>query len=42
MTHPHGLAYRQYRYRLAEIAAHVGVYAAIVSRRLKQVKDANV
>lgn len=42
VTHPHGLTYRQYRYRLAEIAAHVSVHAATVSRRLKQVKDANV
>jgi hypothetical protein len=41
-TYPHGLAYRQYRYPLAEIAAHVSVHAATASRRLKQLKDANV
>ena len=30
------MAYRQYGYRLAEIADHLGVHAATVSRRLKQ------
>ena len=32
-------AYRQYGYRLAEIANHLGVHAATVSRRLKQAED---
>jgi putative transposase len=35
-------AYRRYGYRLAEIADHLGVHAATVSRRLKQAEDANV
>jgi AraC-like DNA-binding protein len=35
-------AYRQYGYRLAEIATHLGVHAATVSRRLKQAEQANV
>jgi hypothetical protein len=35
-------AYRQYGYRLAEIADHLGVHAATVSRRLKQAEEANV
>ncbi|MBP8116766.1 MAG: transposase [Nitrospira sp.] len=35
-------AYRQYGYRLAEIADHLGVHAATVSRRLKRTEDASV
>jgi REP element-mobilizing transposase RayT len=35
-------AYRQYGYRLAEIADHLGVHAATVSRRLKQAEQTNV
>ena len=35
-------AYRQYGYRLHEIAAHLGVHAATVSRRLKQAEQASV
>lgn len=35
-------AYRQYGYRLAEIAAHLGVHPATVSRRLKQAEEVNV
>ena len=35
-------AYRDYGYRLAEIADHLGVHAATVSRRLKQAEQANV
>ena len=35
-------AYRQYGYRLAEIADHLGVHAATVSRRLKQAEQALV
>jgi len=35
-------AYRQYGYRLAEIADHLGVHAATVSRRLKRAEDASV
>lgn len=35
------MAYRQYGYRLAEIADHLGVHAASVSRRLKQAEQAN-
>ena len=35
-------AYRQYGYRLAEIADHLGVHAATISRRLKQAEHANV
>jgi hypothetical protein len=35
-------AYRRYGYRLAEIAAHLGVHAATVSRRLKQAERATV
>ncbi len=36
------VAYRQYGYRLHEIAAHLGVHYATVSRRLKQAEDENV
>lgn len=36
------VAYRQYGYRLAEIAEHLGVHAATVSRRLKQAEQSNV
>ncbi|MBI3355910.1 MAG: helix-turn-helix domain-containing protein, partial [Nitrospirae bacterium] len=36
------MAYRTYGYRLAEIADHLGVHAATVSRRLKQAEQANV
>ena len=36
------LAYRQYGYRLQEIADHLGVHYATVSRRLKQAELANV
>ena len=36
------LAYRQYGYRLHEIAEHLGVHYATVSRRLKQAEQANV
>ena len=35
-------AYRQYGYRLAEIADHLGVHAATVSRRLKRAEQENV
>lgn len=35
-------AYRQYGYRLAEIADHLGVHAVTVSRRLKKAEKANV
>jgi putative transposase len=35
-------AYRQYGYRLAEIADHLGAHAATVSRRLKQAEQPNV
>lgn len=35
-------AYRQYGYRLVEIADHLGVHAATVSRRLKQAEQSNV
>jgi hypothetical protein len=35
-------AYRQYGYRLAEIANHLGVHPATVSRRLKQAEQLNV
>lgn len=35
-------AYRQYGYRLAEIADYLGVHAATVSRRLKRGEQANV
>jgi hypothetical protein len=35
-------AYRTYGYRLAEIAVHLGVHAATVSRRLRQAEEANV
>ena len=35
-------AYRQHGYRLAEIATHLGVHYATVSRRLKQAEQANV
>lgn len=31
-----GRAYREYGYRLAEIAQHLGVHYATVSRRLQQ------
>jgi hypothetical protein len=36
------VAYRQYGYRLHEIAAHLGVHYATVSRRLKQAEQTNV
>jgi putative transposase len=36
------VAYRQYGYRLAEIAEHLGVHAATVSRRLKQAEQSDV
>jgi REP element-mobilizing transposase RayT len=36
------IAHRQYGYRLAEIAEHLGVHAATVSRRLKEAEQANV
>lgn len=36
------VAYRQYGYRLHEIATHLGVHYATVSRRLKQAEQANV
>jgi REP element-mobilizing transposase RayT len=36
------VAYRQYGYRLREIAEHLGVHYATVSRRLKQAEQANV
>jgi len=35
-------AYRQYGYRLQEIADHLGVHPATVSRRLKQAEQADV
>lgn len=35
-------AYRQYGYRLVEIAEHLGVHAATVSRRLKQAEQADI
>ena len=35
-------AYRQYGYRLAEIADYLGVHVATVSRRLKQAEQANM
>ncbi|MBX3324921.1 MAG: transposase [Nitrospira sp.] len=35
-------AYRQHGYRLAEIAAHLGVHYATVSRRLKQAEQTKV
>ncbi len=35
-------AYRQYGYRLADIADHLGVHAATVSRRLKRAEQENV
>lgn len=35
-------AHRQYGYRLAEIANHLGVHPATVGRRLKQAEQANV
>ena len=35
-------AYRQYGYRLAEIADHLAVHPATVSRRLKQAEFKNV
>lgn len=35
-------AYRQYGYRLVEIADHLGVHAATVSRRLKRAEQGNV
>lgn len=35
-------AYRQYGYRLAEIAGHLGVHPATVSRRLKQAEHSNL
>ena len=36
------IAYRQYGYKLNEIAEHLGVHYATVSRRLKQAEQANV
>lgn len=36
------VAYRRYGYRLAEIADHLGVHYATVSRRLKQAEQADV
>ncbi|BCA54019.1 hypothetical protein W02_11590 [Nitrospira sp. KM1] len=36
------VAYRQYGYRLHEIATHLGVHYATVSRRLKQAEQAHV
>jgi DNA-binding transcriptional regulator LsrR (DeoR family) len=36
------VAYRQYGYPLAEIADHMGVHAAMVSRRLKQAEQSNI
>jgi len=36
------VAYRQYGYRLREIADQLGVHYATVSRRLKQAKQANI
>jgi AraC-like DNA-binding protein len=36
-----GQASRDYGYRLAEIAQHLGVHYATVSRRLKQVEQRN-
>ena len=36
------VAYRQYGYRLHEIAAQLGVHYATVSRRLKQAEQSNV
>ncbi|HJT21285.1 MAG TPA: transposase [Nitrospira sp.] len=36
------VAYRQYGYRLAQIAAHLGVHYATVSRRLKQAEERDV
>lgn len=36
------VAYRQYGYRLHEIAAHLGVHYATVSRRLKQAEQGKV
>ncbi|MEO8341649.1 MAG: transposase [Nitrospirota bacterium] len=35
-------AYRQYGYRLAEIATHLGVHYATVSRRLKAAEQGNI
>ena len=35
-------AYRQYGYRLVEIADHLGVHPATISRRLKQAKLSNL
>ena len=35
-------AVRQYGYRLAEIADHLGVHAATVSRRVRQAEQENV
>jgi len=39
---PIHVAYRQYGYPLAEIADHMGVHPATVSRRLKQAEKWNV
>jgi DNA-binding MarR family transcriptional regulator len=36
------VAYRQYGYPLAEIAGHMGVHPATVSRRLKQAEKWNI
>ncbi|MDF0645580.1 MAG: transposase [Nitrospira sp.] len=36
------VAYRKYGYRLHEIATHLGVHYATVSRRLKQAEQANI
>jgi transcriptional regulator with PAS, ATPase and Fis domain len=34
-----GQAYREYRYRLREIAQHLGIHYATVSRRLKRAES---
>jgi DNA-binding transcriptional regulator LsrR (DeoR family) len=36
------MAYRQYGYRLREIAAHLGVHEVTVSRRLKRAEQTPV
>jgi len=40
--HPNYRTYRDYGYRLAEIADHLRGHAATVSRRLKQAEQAHV